>query len=240
MTNRVVLNNIDHHDLKVALRHGAAFGDAVNQVTVFPTEFEAVQREFPILFRRDGEGVLHAVALLGLDRDENLFLVGDRWTSRYVPALQQRGPFSIGLQAPEDEDAPPQPMIHIDLDDGRVGMAEGEPVFLPHGGNAPYLDHVSNVLRAIYVGIDTAPAMYATLEELGVIQQVALDIRLSDDERYSIPDYATVSHERLAALGGADLERLNAQGFLYPAFLAAASLSNIAALIERKNAKRAG
>src|SRR4029078_4512110 len=97
MTNRVLLNNVDHKDLRVALRHGADFGDAVNQLLIFPTEFEEVQREFPILFRREENGAYQCVALLGLDRDENLFLGEDGWLSRYVPALQQRGPFSIAL-----------------------------------------------------------------------------------------------------------------------------------------------
>ena len=94
--NRVLLNNIDHHDLRVITRHGAEFGDAVNQVMVFPTEFEAVQREYPIVFRRDSEGALRPVALLGLTREENLFLDGaGGWRAGYVPALLRRGPFSI-------------------------------------------------------------------------------------------------------------------------------------------------
>ncbi|HWU95850.1 MAG TPA: SapC family protein, partial [Sphingomonas sp.] len=54
MTRPVALDNVAHADLRVALRHGAAYGDAVNQTLVFPTEFAEAQREFPILFRRDG------------------------------------------------------------------------------------------------------------------------------------------------------------------------------------------
>ena len=37
MTNNVLLNNVDHQDLKIDTRHGAAFGDAINQVLIFPT-----------------------------------------------------------------------------------------------------------------------------------------------------------------------------------------------------------
>ena len=97
MTNRVLLNNVEHRDLRVVTRHSVDFGDAINQVLVFPTEFEDLQREYPILFRRDAEGNIQAVALLGLDRDENLFLDGEGWHARYVPAVQRCGPFSIGL-----------------------------------------------------------------------------------------------------------------------------------------------
>ena len=46
------LNNIDHHDLGFVHLHGVAFGDNINQMLVFPTEFEEIQREYPIFFRR--------------------------------------------------------------------------------------------------------------------------------------------------------------------------------------------
>ena len=72
--NRVLLNNVDHADLRVIAGHGATFGDAINQALILPTEFEAAQREYPILIRKDDAGGYQAVVLLGLDRDENLFL----------------------------------------------------------------------------------------------------------------------------------------------------------------------
>ena len=39
-----------------AVAHGQAHGDAVNQALLFPNEFEAAQRDYPILFRRDDRG----------------------------------------------------------------------------------------------------------------------------------------------------------------------------------------
>ena len=101
MTRTVLLSNVDHHRLRLTPRHGAAYGDSVNQVLIFPTEFEEIQREYPIFFLKGGDGAFQAVALLGLDRDENLFLEGEAWQARYVPAVQARGPFSIALQERE-------------------------------------------------------------------------------------------------------------------------------------------
>jgi len=233
MPNRVVLNNVDHRDLTVALQHGGAFGDAVNQVTVFPTEFEAAQREFPILFRR-GADELEAVALLGLDRDENLFLEGDRWTSRHIPLLQQRGPFSIGMGG----DLQDEPLLHIDLDDPRVDVPGGTLLFLPQGGNGPYLEHVSQLLRLIHGGVDAARSMYAAFDALGLIEPIALELMLDEEARYAITGHEVLARERLASLGGVELETLNQEGFLAPAFLIAASLGNVGQLIDRKNARR--
>ena len=239
MTRKVLLNNIDHHDLRVIVRHSAEFGDSVNQALIFPSEFEDIQREYPILFRKDANGELQSVALLGLDRDENLFLDGSGWHARYIPAAQERGPFSIGLSERRGVDqSPPEPMIHVDLDHPRISRSEGEPLFLTHGGNAPVLEHFARVLRIIYAGLEISGPMFAAFEEAGLIEPVQLEIKLSETEQYNVSDYYTVAADRLAALDGAALERLNSGGFLRLAFLAASSLGNVSRLIEIKNQRR--
>lgn len=235
--NPVQINNVDHADLRVSPRAGVGFGDAVNQALVFPAEFEDVQREFPIVFRRR-EAELHAYALLGLDRDENLFLADQRWTSRYVPASLRRGPFSIGMARSAAGAEPGNPMIHVDMDDPRVGVGEGEgfPLFLEHGGNAPYLDHMAGVLRLLYQEMEAAPAVYAAFDKAELLAPVTLSIDVSDERRYTVPDVFVIDVERLATLAGESLERLHRLGLLRLATLAVASLGNVASLIARKRA----
>ncbi|MCW3837699.1 SapC family protein [Sphingomonas canadensis] len=232
-----LLNNVDHHDLRVITRHGAEHGDGINQVMVFPTEFEGLQREYPILFRRDGEGALRPVALLGLDRDENLFLDGaGGWRARQVPVLQQRGPFSIA--APSTPDG--EPMIRIDTAHPRVSRSEGEPLFLPHGGNTPYLDHMSAVLQAIYIGHHLLAPMAAAFEQAGLLRPVNLEARVGESDIYTVSEVFTIDRERLAALGGDELAALHRAGFLQSAFHVVASLANFTRLIELKQARTAG
>lgn len=239
MTNKVLLNNVDHADLRVIVRPAAEFGDSVNQVLVFPTEFEDIQREYPIFFRRDPGGALQSIALLGLDRDENLFLDEQGWQGRYVPAVLQRGPFLIGLQERQAEgEARREPMVHIDLDHPRISKSEGLPLFLPQGGNAPYLEHVTGVLRAIYAGIEATAPMFGAFEEAGLIEPLSLEIEVDETRKYVLPDLFTISRAALGALDGARLEQLNRTGFLRMAFLVASSMSNVSRLIELKNARR--
>jgi len=245
MTNRILLNNIDHHDLRAAIRYGAEFGDAVNQMLVFPTEFEEIQRDFPIFFRRNEEDGYQAIVLLGLDRDENLFLGADGWQTRSVPVIQQRGPFSIGLQLSIGLQRPEgvgetEAMIHVDLDDPRIGRDEGAPLFLPQGGNTPYLDHIARILRAIHEGLAMTAPMFAAFEAAGLIEPVAVEIALDETTRYTVPDLFTLSQARLAALDGAALAALHAAGWLRIAFLIVSSLGNVSRLIDLKNKKRRG
>jgi hypothetical protein len=239
MTNKVLLNNVDHADLRVIVHHAPEFGDSVNQVLVFPTEFDAIQREYPIFFRRDANGALQSIALLGLDRDENLFLDKHGWQGRYVPAVLQRGPFLIGLQEREAEgEAQREPMVHIDLDHPRISKSEGVPLFLPQGGNAPYLDHVAGVLRTIYAGIEATAPMFAAFEAAGLIEPVSLEIEVDEARKYVLPDLFTIGRAALAALDGARLEQLNRAGFLGVAFLVASSMGNVSRLIELKTARQ--
>ncbi|MFZ0268856.1 SapC family protein [Caulobacter sp.] len=238
MTNRVLLNNLDHGDLRVATGHGPAFGDNINQVLIFPTEFEAVQREYPIFFRKDAEGVFQSVALLGLDRDENLFLEQAGWNARYVPAIQQRGPFSIAMSQRGGE-----PMIHVDLDHPRVLAAKaergGEPVFLPAGGNSPYLQHVARLLGVIYDGLEFSKAMFAAFEAADLIEPVDVEIKLDEHTQYDLPELYTISQDRFAGLAADELEGLHRSGFLAAAQWVLSSLGNVGFLVDLKNRRRA-
>lgn len=232
----VLLNNVDHHDVRIITRGGAEFGDAVNQVMLLPTEFELAQREFPIVLRPDADGQLRPVALLGLGKDENLFLdPAAGWTSNYVPALLQRGPFSIAAS----EQADVEPMIRIDLAHPRVSRSEGIPVFLPHGGHSDYLHHITGVLRAIYVGHHLLDPMVEAFSNAGLLHPVNLQLQVGEGEVYAVSDAVTIDRERLAALTAAELEALHQGGFLQSAFFIAASLANVQRLVDRKGARGA-
>ncbi len=228
MSRPVLLNNVDHQHLRVAAGHGPLFGDAVNQAIAFPSEFEQLQREYAILLRRNAEGAFRATVLLGLDRDENLFLEGERWDARYVPAYHARGPFSIGIAGEGAE-----PMIHVDLDHPRIA-SDGVPVFREHGGNAPLLDAASEALRTIYAGSQGGEALIAAWLALDLIAPVTLQLDLDETRRYNLPDCFTIDTARLAALDGAGLERLHRADALRPAIWVASSLGNIRHLLDRK------
>lgn len=234
MSDPVLLNNIDHHDLRVVTGWGARWGDAVNEVTVFATEFEALSRDYPIVFRRDAAGAFRATVLLGLERGENLYLDGERWDARVVPALIARGPFSIGVPAAGDAG---EPMIHIDLGHPRLSRTEGQPIFREHGGNAPYLDYVAGVLRKIYAGTRIGPAMIAAFDEAGLLEEMTLQLDSGDGRRFNVPNVWTLSAERFAALDGAALARLHEGDFLRCAVWVMSSLENMSALLDRKLAR---
>ena len=235
MNKIVVLNNVDHHDVRLHRLRGAANLETINQVRVFPSEFRDLQRDFPIFFRRDDSGY-HSVAILGLDVDENLYLEGEgettRWAARAVPAILDRGPFSIGMGGEGN------PMIMVDMDHPWIGRDAGEPLFLSHGGNAPALDRAAATLRTLHAGVAVESAMFAAFEQAGLIAYLDLDIRLDESTEYKLPELYTIRPDGLRSLDGAALSDLNGSGFLELAYMVLASHDNLGRLIEAKNRRR--
>ncbi|HEY0892121.1 MAG TPA: SapC family protein [Cellvibrio sp.] len=241
MANTVLLNNVAHHSLKVITRFGAEYGDNISSALVFPTEFIELQKEYPILFRQHPETKKYqATALLGLTQHENLFLNSastSGWAAHYIPAVVAKGPFLIGMQ-PQDSGSANVPVIHIDLDHPKVSQEQGYPLFLEHGGNSPYLEYIANNLNIIHQGIAMQDAMFTLFSELDLIEPVDIDIDLHNGTKHRLLGNFTIHEEKLMALGGDQLARLNKLGFLSLAFAVITSMTNIRRLTDiKKNQK---
>ena len=236
MARYELLNNVTHKDLRVVMRFGREFGDDIGMVLAFPSEYAELQREYPIFFRKDRDsGEWQSVALLGFEQHENLFLQDGRWNAAYLPGAVARGPFLIGFQEQRiDNELRREPVIHVDVEHPRVSFSEGEAVFLPQGGQSPYLQHIANVLRGIRDGTEFGTAMFATFDSMGLIQPVNLDVQLDDKHRVSVNGLHGIDRERLAALDAESLQRLNQAGLLEGAYLVLASLHNVRRLMAEK------
>lgn len=241
MANNVLLNNVAHQNLKVITRFGAEFGNNVGSVLVFPTEFVELQKEYPILFKRHAETQkYHATALLGLSQNENLFLnptLGSGWDAYYIPAIVAKGPFLIGFQSQESDNSKTA-VIHIDLDHAKVSQEEGYPLFLEHGGNSPYLEHIAKTLNVIHQGMVLQDVMFDLFSELDLIEPIDIEIDLHNGEKHTLIGNYTINEEKLTALSGDQLEKLNKMGFLHVAYAVITSLTNIRRLTDIKNSKK--
>lgn len=233
-----LLNNINHKNLKIITRKSAEFGDAVSNTLVFPTEFRELQKEYPILFRKNGQtDEFQSVVLLGFEKGQNLFLNEQGWDAHYVPAVVNREPFLIGFREEEQEgEMVKVPMVLVNMESPRISTGEeGEAVFLEYGGNSPYLERVSGLLAVIHEGMEMSKAMFGLFEELELIEPVRLEIEFNDREKADLTGNYTINEEKLRTLDDASVGRLNRTGFLAIAHFVLASLSNIQRLIDMRN-----
>lgn len=232
MPNPVLLNNIDHAAMRVIATRGAAYGDNVMSALTWPDEFRTLQAHYPIVFQKNGEGGYDALALFGFQPGENLFLDGEVWDAAEIPLSVQRQPFLIGTDGSEL-------VVHVDLDSPRLSRDQGEPLFLPQGGNTNYMERMASVLRAIHLGLEGARGFTAALLQHNLLESFVLDITLDDGSDNRLAGFYTIHEERLAALDGAALASLHAAGHLQAIYMVLASLSQFRALIDRKNRRNA-
>jgi hypothetical protein len=227
MSRHVLLNNVVHKDLRIITARGAQYGDNVMAAITFPDEFRSVQAHYPIVFQKSADGTGYVpLALFGLREGENLFLTEHGWDAAYVPLAIERQPFLVGFDQGE-------PLVHLDLDSPRVSTREGEPVFLPFGGNSEYLERVSSMLLALHDGVNRTPAFVAALLEHRLLEPFAFDIEGPDGAQQRWSGFYTVHEERLQQLGGAALEQLQRAGHLLPIYMVLASTGRLRDLVDR-------
>ena len=237
MANHVLLNNINHKNLKVITERSEKYGDSVMFTTTFPLEFKNIQSTYPIFFKKNNQtGAFNAIAFFGFKENENLYLNENGWNARYIPLTIERHPFLIGFQQfQEDGVAKKQMVIHIDMDNPRVNEAQGVELFMPHGGNTHYLEHVASVLEAIHYGYEHSEHFINMLLEFDLLESFSLDIQLSDGSNNQLQGFYTINEDKLGALSGEVLAKLHNQGFLQAIYMVVASHSNIRQLVDEKN-----
>lgn len=240
MANFQLLNNVDHQDLKVIIDRSAEFGDNVWYAVTFPAEFRNLQRHYPIFFvKHPDSGEFQAVAMFGVVEGENLFLDENGWNASYIPLNIMRQPFLIGFQEREQNGGVQrEPVITVDMDHPRVNTEYGEPVFLEHGGNSEYLERVNSILHAVLEGMRHSKPFMDTLNELDLIESFVLDVQLDDGSEHRLAGFYTINEDVLKELNGEQLRMLNKKGYLEAIYMVIASMTNLPALLEKKNQQR--
>ena len=241
MPNHQQLDNVRHKDLRVLSRPSLAFGENASYGHVYLSEFRYIQGEYPIFFRKNSETAqFEAIALFGLAAEENLFLEENGWNACYVPLTVQRRPFLIGFQ--QDSQAEPKPVVHIDMDSPRISQSatEGEAVFLPQGGQSPYLQHINSVLSRIHQGHSENKVFIDTLLQYELIESVAIKMELHDGSKLEFNNLYTINEDKLNGLSADTLFTLHQKGYVNLIYMMIASMATLSRLIDLKNKRVMG
>jgi hypothetical protein len=238
MSKATVLNNVDHKNFKIDTQSESNLH--VNRCLAYTTEINELHKEFPLVFHKNSDGQIQLHAILGLEKDENLFIGEQGWTTRFVPALLARGPFSLGYKKSEKENNEQQdPVICIDMEDPRINTERGEDIFLQFGGEAPYLNYVKKALQTIDSGMQYDKTLFTLVKTMDLLEPVSIQIKLSNVEEINFSDYYTINQDKLAKLEGASLAELNKYGVLSLLHFVISSLGNFQTLMGLKTAKSA-
>lgn len=230
------LNFEQHKTLGYTEKYGPEYGHQVGAVMILPNEFAKVQREYPILFRKDSEtGRFFPVALLGLEENENLFLdENSTWRGRYIPFSMKQGPFVIGLQQKEAEQ---MLAIYADLKDSRIQQNATPALFNDDGAASNTLNEIRDILSARHLGSEQLEPMVEAFLKHDLLERVIIEIDLASGDTIKLDIGYTIHLEKLFALENDAVIELHKSGLLSLAYNVANSVNNLQDLINIKNAR---
>ncbi|MGI9248928.1 MAG: SapC family protein [Woeseiaceae bacterium] len=237
MANKyVLLNNVEHQNVKVITERSARYGDDVNFALTFPLEFRNIQACYPIFFRKDANtGQFLPIALFGFEPRENLYLDDDGWDAHYIPLMIRRHPFLIGFQQVSGEGDTKQAVVSIDMNSPRVNESEGESLFLEHGGISDYLSSMTEMLETIQLADEMNAGFVDALLQLDLIEAVTMQVELKDRSKHELLGYYTIDELKLQQLDSDTLGNLHSKHYLDSIYMILASLSCVRTLIEKRN-----
>jgi hypothetical protein len=231
----VALNRERHQNLKIQLKPDHfSFATNTNSVLLAGSEFVEAARDYPIVFVGKEGGPFTLAALVGLGDKENLMVsnAGNWETSTYIPAFIRRYPFV--LAGTDDAES-----LTVCVDEAYSGLndEEGQALFAAEGSQTDYLTNVIEFLRLFHSEMKRTSLFAARLAELGVLSSKVITIE-RDGKKQTLEGLWVVDEAKLNALDDAstlELVRCGYMGWIYAHLL---SLSNVARLARRLDARR--
>ncbi|MEX0959321.1 MAG: SapC family protein [Burkholderiales bacterium] len=206
----VLLNREAHRNLKLRAVPSFAFAAATNSVPLSGIEFAAAARQMPIVFINDANQQPAPIALLGLRKDENLFIDADgRWDGSYVPAFIRRYPYVLG-----DKGLPDEFNVCIDEEFPGFNTEEGDPLFNEDGSESDALKRAMDFLNAYQADAKRTQAFCAELNRLDLLVPQVITVNLKDGKKSNLDGFSLVDEKRLAQLSDADAGNLLRSGYL--------------------------
>jgi hypothetical protein len=223
VTNIAILNSVNHRSLRVDATPSARYGDNQRFVSVIVGEIPFLAVHYPVVFSKDANtGMFYCGAMLGFDQGENLFLEEGR--DVYRPLNLQRGPF---FTAGDD--------LAIDLDNPRVGAAEGQALFNEKGEPSAYLQSIMALFRDLVPGLERTKIFIETLLKLKLIEPVDINLSFDDGTSRDIEGLYTIDLETLREIPDAEVLQLFRRGYLHLIYLIIGSLKQVPVLAQKKN-----
>ncbi|BFM12613.1 SapC family protein [Simiduia litorea] len=223
-----VLDNKIHHHLKLDASKAKLAMRAQPLVPVVVSEFLKLVIHFPIVIVKQVDtGQFGCSVLMGLDKDENLFLNDAQWQGHYWPAQIRRQPFHVGQEGDNW-------LVCFHADHPALGSDLGELLF-HNGEDSQCLDRAKSALAELVNGEKPTQAFLQRLESLALLSPLQLDITDAENKAYKLAGLYGIDERKLSQLPSEQLMALQQAGDLSLIYTLLASHGHIYALVQRKN-----
>lgn len=185
----------------------------LNAVFVAGVEFGDVARDFPIVFVRagageDGKPDIAPIAMLGMVKEQNLYVDGTAWRAHYIPAVLASYPFAVG-RLDGDRFA-----ICLDASWSGLSGTEGEPLFTPAGEPSAFMQQVQQRLEKLEQEVQHTRQLCRQLHDLDLLRDMRFDATMPDGSQFAVDGFLTVDDKKLGALSDEQVGQLHRSGML--------------------------
>ncbi len=210
----------------------AAFG-RMHAMPVSLAEFAPASRDYPLVFIRQGDGFA-AVAALGLQPRQNLFVLGDGlWDRRvYLPAYVRRYPFCMTRVTVDGREQPER----IACVEKRAINDKGEALYNAKGEELPGWVDRKKLLLEYEADLARSDEMSRTLAGLGLLENFTMQAVPNEGAPLAMTGLFRVAEEKLNALAPDQLKNLAQKGILARVYAHLVSLANFGRLLDRRAA----
>ena len=215
-----------------------AFSKKLNAIPVSYTEFNVAYRDFPLVFSSGDNGQSFApVAVLGLEANENLFLVNDGWLPQtYVPAYLRRYPFCMARVTLDNVE---QQERLICIEKGFVseeGKTSGELLFDDKGLGSERWKVIEQLLQEYEADLERTKEMSSILSDYGLLEPFTMQATLNQGGAMHMTGMFRVDERKLEFLNAAQHRNLIKKGIMGKIYTHLLSLDNFGRLLDRKAA----
>lgn len=236
MAHLVAVNPQVHKNCYVFPQQAEAAGAELQLIPVVPAEVAHVACQMPVVLTKNEQtGQFVLAAMTGFEPKQNLFWQDGRWQGLYLPLQLQRQPFFLG----KNEDTDTDYTVCLDMQNPAVGEGEvpegAQALFSATGADTAYYQNAKQILVSILQGEAQVQQLTQLLLTMALIQPMSLEITFADKSTTRLKGLYTIDQQKLAALDPAHLVLLHQQGLLAVVYSVQSSVSQMYALIERKN-----
>lgn len=176
-----------------------------NSLYIATIEFSKTACEYPIVFCQGSDDIVFPVVILGLRKNENLYInKAGKWLANYIPAYIRRYPFILAtdkdIAATVDKETEEKFTVCIDGDwQGFNTKEKGEPLF-DLSNESAILKQSINFLKEYQFHVEKTQAFCAKLKEINVLEPMHATVKLSDGENISLGGFLGVNRKKLKEL----------------------------------------
>ncbi|HKK16020.1 MAG TPA: SapC family protein [Gammaproteobacteria bacterium] len=229
--NIVPLNANTHKNLYLDTSGDFKFAKKTNSVYIAHVEFLKASKEYPIVFAMDKEKAIYPVVLLGLDKDQNLFVDSKgKWSANYIPAYVRRYPFILASNPGGDGN------FTICIDDKFAGLntsKKGEKLFDKEGAHTEQLKRSIEFLKEYNRHTQVTTAFCIKLKELNILEPMKLSMKTNEGKEISMGGFSGINRKKFKQLPAETVAELFKNDYLELMYLHLASLSNVETLMQR-------